>query len=311
MNILVAFNDNYAMPTRVMLKSLIENSQEKINIYVLYISLAEDSIKELSTLNSERSNLHFIQIDDRKLKNVPITLFYSKEAYVRLFAHLYLPEEIERILWLDSDVIVNGEIGEFYRQSFDGKMYVAYKDPIQGDSSEKKADLGMPDDAVYINSGVLLMNLGEIRVRILDEDITNYIRDYYDKIKFVDQDVFNGLLYDCIKVIDSEDYTYNYFVSRITRRNRHMVYQNARIIHYAMGSKPWKKGFVYYGFHLWWKYALMADKSYKKMYSSNYPSYIWAKSKHGIAVVIKHGSPNVYRKLKEFKNKISKEKLGG
>lgn len=55
----------------------------------------------------------------------------------------------------------------------------------------------------------------------------------------------------------------------------------------------------------------MAEKSYKKKYSSNYPSYIWARSKHGIAAVIKHGSPNVYRKLKEFKNKISKEKLGG
>ena len=37
---------------------------------------------------------------------------------------LYLPEEVDRVLWLDSDVIVNGEIGEFYRQSFDGKMYV-------------------------------------------------------------------------------------------------------------------------------------------------------------------------------------------
>lgn len=311
MNILVAFNDNYAMPTRVMLKSVIENNQEIIHIYVLFFSLTEDSIKELSTLNSERSNLHFIQIDDSKLKNVPITLFYSKEAYVRLFAYLYLPEEIERILWLDSDVIVNGEIGEFYCQSFDGKMYVAYKDPIQGDSSEKKAELGMPDDAVYINSGVLLMNLEEIREKLLDEDITNYIRDYYDKIKYVDQDVFNGLLYDCIKVIDSEDYTYNYFVSSITLRNRHVVYQNARIIHYAMRNKPWKKGFIYDGFHLWWKYAVMADKSYKKKYKNNYPSYIWARSMHEIVVLIKNGSPKVYRKLKKFKNRISKEKLGG
>lgn len=59
MNILVAFNDDYAMPTRVMLKSVIENNQEIIHIYVLYFSLTEDSIKELSTLNSERSNLHF------------------------------------------------------------------------------------------------------------------------------------------------------------------------------------------------------------------------------------------------------------
>ena len=307
MNILVAFNDNYAMPTRVMLKSLIENSQEKINIYVLYISLTEDSIKELSTLNSERSNLHFIQIDDSKLKNAPITLFYSKEAYIRLFAHLYLPEEIERILWLDSDVIVNGDIGEFYQQSFDGKLYVAYKDPIQGDSAEKKASLGMPADAIYINSGVLLINLEELRKRINTEDILNYINAYYSRLYFVDQDVLSGLLYDSIKVLEGE-YTYNYFVSNITLQNRRKVYRNVRIIHYAMDRKPWKKGFIFYGFHLWWKYALMVDKSYRKKYRSLNNSYVYIRSKYQILTAMQNRHPKLCSTLRNFKRRITGRK---
>ena len=303
MNILVAFNDNYAMPTRVMLKSLIENNREIIHIYVLYISLSEESIKELSTLNSDSTTLHFIRIDDAKLKNVPIALFYSKEAYIRLFAHLYLPADVNRILWLDSDVIVNGDIQEFYKQSFEGKLYVAYKDPIQGDSAEKKTSLGMPPDAVYINSGVLLMNIAKIRGKINPEDITNYISDYYDRIKFVDQDVFNGLLYDSIRVIESEDYTYNYFVSGIMPRNKRKVYQDVRIIHYAMGKKPWKKGFTYYGFHLWWKYALMVDTKYIRQYISICPSYILTRSKHRIAIEVKKRMPKLYSILRETKRK--------
>lgn len=304
MNILVAFNDNYAMPTRVMLKSLFENNQGKIDIYVLYISLSDDSINDLSTLNTDRSILHFIQIDEHILDNVPITRFYSKETYIRLFAHLYLPEKLDRILWLDSDIIVIGEIKEFYQQGFNNKLYVAYKDPCQGDSAEKKASLGMPADAIYINSGVLLMNLDEIRKRVNVTSITRYIKDNYDRIRVVDQDVLNGLLYASIKVIDSEDYIYNYFVSNITLRNRRKVYQNVCIIHYAMGKKPWKKGFIYYGFHLWWKYALMTDRRYREQYRSLNASYIYTRSKYKIFTGMQKRLPKLHSVLRDIKRII-------
>lgn len=307
MNILVAFNDNYAMPTRVMLKSLIENNHEIINVYVLYVSLTDDSKNDLSTLNTDRSILHFIQIDDHILDKVPFTRFYSAEANIRLFAQLYLPEEVDRVLWLDSDVIVNGGIGEFYQQSFDGKLYVAYKDPIQGDSAEKKASLGMPADAIYINSGVLLINLEELRKRINTEDILNYINAYYSRLDFVDQDVLSGLLYDSIKVLEGE-YTYNYFVSNITLQNRRKVYRNVRIIHYAMDRKPWKKGFIFYGFHLWWKYALMVDKSYRKKYRSLNNSYVYIRSKYQILTAMQNRHPKLYSTLRNFKRRITGRK---
>lgn len=304
MNILVSFNDNYAMPTRVMLKSLIENNFGIINIYVLYFSLSVKSTRELSTLNSDSCTLHFVQIDEHILGNAPLTKYYSKEAYIRLFAHLYLPEELDRILWLDSDVIVNGEIKEFYHQSFDGKLYVAYKDPIQGDSAEKKASLGMPTDAIYINSGVLLMHLEEIRKRVNAASITRYIEDNFDKIELPDQDVLNGLLYDSIKFIDSEDYIYNYFVSNIKLSNRHRVYHNIRIIHYAMDRKPWKKGFFFYGFHLWWKYALMTDKRYREQYRSLRNSYINTLLMYKILTGMQKRTPKIFRVLREIKRKI-------
>lgn len=303
MNILVAFNDSYAMPTRVMLKSLIENNQGKIDIYVLYVSLTDASINDLSTLNADRCTLHFIQIDEHILYKVPFTRFYSKEANIRLFAQLYLSEELDRILWLDSDLIVNGEIKEFYNQSFNGKLYVAYKDPIQGDSSEKKASLGMPTDAIYINSGVLLMNLEEIRKRVNTEDILKYISEYYSRLDFVDQDVLSGFLYDSIKVVE-EEYTYNYFVSNITLRNRREVYRNDRIIHYAMDRKPWKKGFIYYGFHLWWKYALMTDRKYIGQYIRVYPSYIYTRSKYQFSMEMQKRTPKLYNVLRGIKRTV-------
>ena len=298
MNILVAFNDNYTMPTKVMLKSLIKNNHFSLNIYVLYVELSNESIKYISEFNSNAVSIRFIQIDENILDCAPVMGIYSKEAYIRLFAHDYLPEDIDRILWLDSDIIVNGDIREFYDQSFKDKLYVAYKDAIQGDSAEKKASLGMPGDAVYINSGVLLMNIKEIRKKVKSEAITSYIKENSGKIKVVDQDVFNGLLYDSIRVIDS-DYTYNYFASHIMPWNRHMICRKARIIHYAMHKKPWNPSYPYYGFRLWWKYALMTDINLKSRYRSIFLSCYLEKIIFWPGYQITFRAPKLYKFLKE------------
>lgn len=128
MNILVGFNDSYAVPTQVMLKSLIENNNCTIDIYVLYILLSDASKKLLLSLKSKRVNIYYIQVKESDFDNVPVMDGYSKEAYIRLFAHTYLPENVERILWLDGDLIINGPINEYYDQSFDGKLYIADRD---------------------------------------------------------------------------------------------------------------------------------------------------------------------------------------
>ena len=269
MNILVAFNDAYAMPARVMLTSLIENNHCALDIYILYIALSDESIRSMRTLDNDRVTLKFIQMDDGFLDIIPVTNHFSKDAYIRLFAHLYLPECVDKILWLDSDLIINGSICEYYDQSFDGKLFIADKDMDFWDNTEKKKELGMPSEAVYINSGVLLMNLKEIRNRIQKEDIIEYIRENYNKIEYVDQDVFNGLMFKDFKVVDPES-KYNYFTRRITPWNKKQVYQEVRVLHYLGGEKPWKKGYKFYGFKIWWRYALQADKNYKELYKNIY-----------------------------------------
>ena len=298
MNILVAFNDNYAMPTKVMLKSLIEKNHYLLDIYVLYVNLSNESIKYISELNSEAVYIRFIQIDEDILDYAPVTEFYSKEAYIRLFAHDYLPEDIDRILWLDSDMIVNGDIREFYDQSFNNKFYVAYKDVFQGDSAKKKASLGMPADAAYINSGILLMNIKEIRKKVKTEMFTGYIKENSDKIVLPDQDVLNALLYDNIKVIDS-DYTYNCFTMNITPWNWRSVFRKSRIIHYAGGLKPWNAAYPYYGFQLWWKYALMTDVNLKSRYRSILLSCYLKKIKFWTKLQLGRRAPKLLKYLEE------------
>lgn len=297
MNIMVAFNDGYAMPTKVMLKSLIINNKEELHIFVLYKKISNESIENIKELDDgNRVFISLIQINEHLLDGVPVMKHYSEEAYIRLFAHSLFDESIDRILWLDGDIIINGTLSYFYNLDFDNKIFIAEKDFEFADSNEKKKSLGMPYNVDYINSGVLLINLVEARKRMDDNAIREYIRDYKDVIQFVDQDVFNGCLYKEIKVVDPS-HLYNYYARDIVYNNKKYVYKNVHVIHYAAGVKPWKKGYKYGGFRIWWKYAFKCEPKLKKLFIKIFPSCIIGKTVHGIAVFTKIKMPRLYDKL--------------
>ncbi len=300
MNILVAFNDGYTMPTKVMLRSLITNNKnEDLSIYVLYLNLTDESIQSISELsNGNGIKISFVKIDD-DMSYLPIPGHFSKEAYIRLFAHSYLDKNLDRILWLDGDMIIQGSLKEYYNQDFEGSLYIADVDAHLERDPIKHKKIELPSEIEYINSGVLLINLEGVRETIKNEDIIQYIIQYPERLEYVDQDVFNGLLYKYFKRVDPE-HLYNYFSNCITWKNKKYVMSNARVIHYGSNFKPWKKGYRFYGFRLWWKYALIDNKELKRLYFSIFPSYVKGFSVHCIGNVIKNMCPGFYKRLKKI-----------
>lgn len=300
MNILVAFNDGYTMPTKVMLRSLITNNQdEELSIYVLFLNLTEESIQSISELsNGNEVEIHFVKIDD-DMSYLPIPRYYSKEAYIRLFAHSYLDKDMDRILWLDGDMIIQGSLKEYYNQDFEDCLYIADVDPHFGKNHIKHKKLELPSEVEYVNTGVLLINLQGVRETIKNEDIVQYIIRYPERLEYVDQDVFNGLLFKYFKRVDPE-HLYNYFSDCITWKNKKYVMNNAHVIHYSSIFKPWEKGYRFYGFRLWWDYALIDNNNLKKLYFSILPSYIKGFSAHCIGNVLKNRCPGIYKRLKKI-----------
>ena len=168
MNILVSFSDAYVLPTKVMLKSLIMNNGDAfLHVYVIYEKLTERSIQSIRELESPMVRFRFIQISYDDFSFFPVTLHFSRDSYVRLFVQNYLDDSIDRILYLDGDMIVNKSIESFYHQDFDGKCYVAVEDCGWGRFVQKQKELNMPLGAPYVNTGVLLMNLKRCIQRFL------------------------------------------------------------------------------------------------------------------------------------------------
>ncbi|MDD5923974.1 MAG: glycosyltransferase family 8 protein [Clostridia bacterium] len=247
-NIAVAFNDKFCMPASVMLHSLFKNSGErKISLFLMYNSLSkENRAKIQKQVTSYGGRYNDICIDlttfkDASLANNPL---YSVEIYYRIL--LPYITELDRILWLDADIIVNGDIAELYDIDLGADYMAACIDVGEKDGrrNEIKGILGIQDQT-YFNTGVLLMDCAKIRNNISQDEFFNAIDKYSDHLVCPDQDVINHVLGNKTLIIDEK---YNY-QGHMTQR-----VEDTFITHFIY-KKPWN--IDYYGFcdDVFWKYA--------------------------------------------------------
>lgn len=260
MNILLAFNSNYYMPALVLLKSLLVNNQwcREIRIYVLYSDLKPGEIQRFSQVAEESgiAKAIFLPVGTDTFQDAPLHLkWISRETYYRLLAQEMLPESVERVLYLDVDMIVMGSLEEFYHQDFEGKLLVACNRYGLGGVDPKRLEqLTLPRDTIYFNAGTLLYDLAGQRQQIDPNILYEYPVLFYQQLKYGDQDVLNAVFYGLTKFADWR--VYNCFDSNTTRqRQEDRVRRSCKIFHYNGRGKPWTER--YWGRMAWlfWDYA--------------------------------------------------------
>ena len=257
MNILVSLDSNYIKQVKVMLTSLqIENHNEEFYIYVLNSNLTNgdiENIKKCADVN--RTKIFDVKVPDDMFSNVPITDRYPREMYFRIFAAKLLPDNLDRILYLDPDLVVINSLNEFYNMDLKDMYYAGATHigklgkPI---TKLNEVRLNMPPECEYINSGVLLMNLEALRREQNEEEVSEYIKKNTTRLYLPDQDVINGLYGDKIICVNEKKYN---FGERDFIKNKYLsingekidmkwVVNNACIIHYCGRNKPWKEDYI-------------------------------------------------------------------
>ena len=174
MNVIYASDNNYAWLMGVSMVSLFENNREskEINVYLFGDKISSENIDMLHQA-AEQYGRKLEIIDVNKL-TLPEKLYsgrYPKSAFSRLFAFDLLPKDIDRVLYLDCDIIVDGGIEELYNHAMEDKIIWAVKDCV---SKAYKQKIGIRGNDVYINTGVMLMNLEKMRQFPMEEKITNF-----------------------------------------------------------------------------------------------------------------------------------------
>lgn len=125
MNILVTMDGNYIVHFNVMLVSLIHSNPDCcFEIYILHSSLSEGLLDDTKKILGDYGRIILLQADDLDMGKAPVSERYLKEIYYRIFASRYLPRDLDRILYLDPDIIVNGSLKNLYEISME-KYYFA------------------------------------------------------------------------------------------------------------------------------------------------------------------------------------------
>ena len=258
MNILISVCEEFLKPAKIMLYSL-SKYHDDLNVYLLYGSLSEESIDEFKSFLADKCHTTLFSIQALGFfKNVPLSEQYSKpEIYFRLLAPYILPESIDRILYLDADIIINGSLLDFYEQDFEGAYVAVTKDRFDfcDEVVLQKKKLGMKDSDIYFNSGVMLLNLRAFRDNIKLTDIMEFIDENRDKLFYFDQDILNCLLLDHKKLCELQ---YNFQAYPFEQLDLFDIMKTTTVLHYTDQPKPWNPKYSGTLDYFYWSNALKA-----------------------------------------------------
>jgi len=253
-NILVTLDANYIVPLKVMLKSLFINTPNKsFDIYIIHSDLSEAQISSLQHyVREHNSNLIPVLIDGSTFDDAPVISHYTKAMYYRLLACELLPNHLDKILYLDPDILVINPIDELYDIDVSRYLFAAASHTRLTPLTKhiNKLRLNTYDTNGYYNSGVLLMNLEMQRSRIKSEDIFDYVRKHRNELILPDQDILNSLYGELILPLDDSLYNFDvrksktYFIASSGQKDINWVMKNTVILHYCGKQKPWKKGYI-------------------------------------------------------------------
>jgi len=229
-HIVTAANDLYVRHMAVMLNSLLTNktSRNRVRIHVIdggTIS-AENKEKLVKSVARFDQKIRFIPFDNELLHGIKITERFGREAYYRIFIPKLLPESINKVIYLDSDLIVLNDISNLWNISLDHHYLAAVEDSV---GINRGRILRIPADH-YFNSGVLVLDLNKWRANQITNRVIGYIRRYPQRILIADQDGLNAVLHDKWKRLSPE---WNCFATMYNAE------RSPSILHYITVNKPW------------------------------------------------------------------------
>lgn len=254
LNLLFVIDDGYVDQLKVTCYSIDQQvSGLRIQVYLMQKEPLKRQTELLQFFEQLGWTYHPVIVGQDLFKDAPTTDRYPDTIYYRLLAQEFLPADLDRILYLDADILCLNDFRDFYEQEMGDKLYAAASHNADGSIMELVNKLRLNNyemESSYFNTGVLLMNLNQIRKVVKRQDILDYIDKNRLKLILPDQDVLNGLYADRVIAVPDEIYNYDarysllYQVRSNQKWDLDWVISNTVFLHFAGRDKPWKPGYT-------------------------------------------------------------------
>jgi lipopolysaccharide biosynthesis glycosyltransferase len=257
------------MQAAVMLHSTLSNigaETPEVHVYFVDTGIEPESKQRLvSVINRLPASLHWIPPRTELVADLHVPEWQHISAYAKFFIPTYIEQETShpRVLYLDADIIVEGDVSTLWKEDLDGNAIGAvqsYEEPTVSDrdprSSAYYTHLGYEHNTPLFNSGVLLLDIKNRNWEDLVDGMISARRLAGDNLALSDQDCWNLVFRDNWKQLDpSWNLCYYIGNGNSAEKIRAIREADAHIIHYLGGdvnitnpycAHPARKRFLHY-----------------------------------------------------------------
>ena len=239
--IVLASDGAYAMPLGTTLRSIVEANQSDwpLEFHVLFDNFSENMQKKvIESLPNGSSSIHWIPVDLDLFRELTTINYISKMTFARFLIPHIFPDTVTRVLYLDADILVLGNLRPLWEKDLDGAVLGAVLDGM--DLHIKHGNPGfeeIPRVQYYFNAGVLLIDLERWRKERISEKALKYLAQH-PQTPFADQDAINVACDGLWKKLDTRwNFHNNHYKKRIADM---MPGDKPVIVHFVTSLKPWK-----------------------------------------------------------------------
>jgi len=243
---------NCCMPAGVMMQSICTNNPDQsIDFHVIVDeSVGPTEQEDFSAICKpfERKHISFYHVKSADFTNLPSLGTFgtvTQATFYRLILPTILPSSVQKVLYLDCDIIVRHSLLPLWEIDLDDYALGAVIDPQEA-TPEKYERLGYPSQHSYFNAGVLIINLDYWRRHSAVRLFKNYIQEHRDDILFHDQDVLNAVFHDQWKHLPisynlTSGFLWNFILYDKEKYQKEVfeALKDPVILHFT-GHKPWE-----------------------------------------------------------------------
>lgn len=278
MHIVYASDDNFAEIMGVSIVSLFKNNKdmEQIIVYILDSEISEKNkgrIESVFKIYGRPAPVWIVAPNINDILSMEVKQDRNSiSQFARLFVSRVLPKDLDRILYLDCDIIIDKSLGELWNMDMDGKIIAALLDSF---SSWYRKNLGLGKNDILFNSGVMLIDFKLWNSEHIEDKILELIKKYNGLIPQGDQGVLNAILSRDTALINPKfnsvtlfyDFSYN---NMIIYRKPPFYYskeeimdsvRNPYIIHFTtsfLSKRPWIEGSEHVYVKKWLQYKAIS-----------------------------------------------------
>lgn len=244
--VVASSDENYALHLTVMFTSLLRNCAEPGSVALFCIDGGiDDATKQRMQREVQKAGGHpvdFVQFDKSRYEHLPTIKHITSSAYYRISIPEIFDEAVKKIVYLDCDIIVRGDIRDLAATDITD-YHVAAVENLSGHTYRQ---LGIPQNE-YFNSGVLLLNLELWRRDNISDQVLQFKQDNPHRISTNDQCALNGILHTRWKRLplkwnhQTGLYRSSPQIDGFDPEEVREANLDPQVIHYIGWDKPWRK----------------------------------------------------------------------